>query len=288
MASRYLGDNFDIHGGGLDLIFPHHENEIAQSEAASGKPFANIWMHHGLTRVNTKKISKSDASQEMQAALTKMTLHNLLEECDGEHIRFFVLSTQYRRPIEYSDQELESKKKGLETFYRLFERVERVSGSSPYDSVPQPRTSSCAGIASKSLADACMEHLEAFFRAMDDDFNTAGALAALFDFAGSVNRFIEQEKLESEGSPQSKKDALLAASILVAAARLIGLFLEPPARAVSDSDGVADQAMQVLIKIRQHLRKKKDFETSDMIRDLLAEANITLEDLPDGTIWRAN
>jgi cysteinyl-tRNA synthetase len=288
MASRYLGDNFDIHGGGLDLIFPHHENEIAQSEAASGRPFANIWMHHGLTRVNTKKISKSDASDEMQAALTKMTLHNLLEECDGEHIRFFVLSTQYRRPIEYSDEELESKKRGLETFYRLFERIERVCGGSPYDSVPEPRASSCAEISSKSLAVMCPEHLDAFFRAMDDDFNTAGALAALFDFAGSVNRFIEHEKLDSGGSPQAKQDALMAASILVATARLIGLFLEPPVQASAAGDGVADQAMQVLIKIRQHLRAKKDFETSDLIRDLLAESKITLEDRPEGTSWRAD
>ncbi|MFQ5495711.1 MAG: cysteine--tRNA ligase, partial [Phycisphaerae bacterium] len=133
MAMRYLGDTFDIHGGGLDLVFPHHENEIAQAEGATGKPFANVWMHNGLTRMNTKKISKSEADPEMQAALARMTLHNLLDRYPGELIRFFVLSTQYRRPIEYSEEEIESKRKGLDTFYRLFERIERVCGQSPYD-----------------------------------------------------------------------------------------------------------------------------------------------------------
>ena len=132
MAMRYLGETFDIHGGGMDLGFPHHENEIAQSEAATGKPFAKVWMHNGLTRLNTKKISKSDASAEMRAALSKMTLHNLLIEYTGELIRFFVLSTQYRRPIEYSEEEIESKRKGLDTFYRLFDRVERICGTSAY------------------------------------------------------------------------------------------------------------------------------------------------------------
>jgi len=289
MSTRYLGDTFDIHGGGLDLVFPHHENEIAQSEAATGKPFANIWMHNGLTRVNTKKISKSDASAEMQAALTKMTLHNLLEACSGEHIRFFVLSTHYRRPIEYSDEELESKRKGLYTFYRLFERVERICGTSPYDAAsrsPEPRASAGASAQAEGLASAGEELTTEFARAMDDDFNTAGAIAALFDFAGAVNRFIEEHKLETAGSDADRNGALAATAHVIATARLIGLFLEPPAKKTAAADGLGEKAMQVLIDIRRHLRKKKDFETADMIRDKLAEAKITLEDRPDGTIWR--
>jgi cysteinyl-tRNA synthetase len=146
MASRYLGDTFDIHGGGLDLVFPHHENEVAQSECANGKPFAKYWLHHGLTRVNTKKISKSDASPEMQAALAKMTLHNLLAEYPGELVRFFVLSTHYRRPIEYTAEEFDSKRKGLDTFYRLFERVERLAGC-PYAAADsEPRASARADL----------------------------------------------------------------------------------------------------------------------------------------------
>ena len=161
-------------------------------------------MHNGLTRVNTKKISKSDAEPEMQAALLKMTLHNLLAEYPGELMRFFVLSTHYRSPIEYSTEEIESKRKGLYTFYRLFERVERICGVSPYDDVPsiagsapspepqasacansapssEPRSSARADIQSPELATLCDEQQTAFQRAMDDDFNTGNAIAGLAD-----------------------------------------------------------------------------------------------------------
>jgi cysteinyl-tRNA synthetase len=299
MSSRYLGETFDIHGGGLDLIFPHHENEIAQSESASGKTFAKCWMHHGLTRVNTKKVSKSDASPEMVAALQKMTLRNLLAEYSPELIRFFVLSTQYRRPIEYSEQEIESKRRGLDTFYRLFERVERVSGKSPFRDVPElprcsesdrgPLVATCATIGDESLKVACIELFEKFHQAMDDDFNTAGAIAAMFDFAPAVNRCIEQYKLESasDATDARREDVHSATQHLIAVARTLGLFLDPPPRRTPEGDdGLADKAMQVLIEVRQHVRKKKDFETADLIRDLLAKERITLEDRPDGTIWR--
>ncbi len=299
MAMRYLGDTFDIHGGGLDLIFPHHENEIAQSESATDQPFAKCWMHHGLTKVNTKKISKSDASPEMQAALAKMTLHNLLDTYPGELLRFFVLSTQYRRPIEYSEEEIESKRKGLDAFYRLFERVERITGTSPYVKASEPRASAradtqgsapasiTASITNEALAKACADCAAQFEKAMDDDFNTAGALATFFELAPAVNKFIDQEGLETGGSDQAKADALAGAASLIATARLIGVFLDPPEADEAGGDDLTDSVMQVLIQIRQHLRKsKKDFETSDMIRDLLAEQKITLEDRPDGTLWR--
>ena len=307
MAMRYLGDTFDIHGGGMDLIFPHHENEIAQSESATNQPFAKIWMHNGLTRVNTKKISKSDADPEMQTALAKMTLHNLLAAYPPELIRFFVLSTQYRRPIEYSEEELESKRKGLDTFYRLFERVERVTGVSPYDhvptllSAPEPRaklnpdwSGARADIQSESLATACDEQYTRFKQAMDDDFNTAGAIAALFDFAAAINRFIEQEKLETPPSEprasaraSQQKDTLRTTRKLIAISRLIGMFIDPPKKKSTGDDGMTDRVMQILIQVRRHVRQKKDFETADMIRDMLAKENITLEDRPDGTTWRA-
>jgi len=310
MASRYLGDTFDIHGGGMDLIFPHHENEIAQSQCASGQTFAKYWMHHGLTRVNTKKISKSDASPEMQAALSKMTLHNLLDEYPGELIRFFVLSTQYRRPIEYSVEEIESKRKGLVTFYRLFERVERLCNASPYDTADKNRTASqtqfagaCEDVTDASVVEAWRQALEAFTRAMDDDFNTAGAIASLFDFAGRINAFIEKSGIERslsssspapQGSPHAdskgdsaRKDALTAAGALISLARLIGVFLEPQGKKAGNDNGLAEKAMQVLIEIRKHLKTKKDFETADLIRDRLGQNGITLEDRPDGTIWRA-
>lgn len=282
MAMRYLGETFDIHGGGMDLIFPHHENETAQSETCTDKPFARYWLHHGLTRFNTKKVAKSDTDPEMQAALQRMTLHNLLAVYPGELIRFFVLSTHYRRPIEYSEAEIESKRKGLDTFYRLFERVERVCGVSPYAA-----PTADDALAAATLATACDEQAAEFVRAMDEDFNTAGAIAALFEWAGAVNRHIEQERLESGGADAAKRDALHAASRLIATARTIGLFLDPPPDKSAADNGLMDKAMQVLIHVRQHLRKKKDFESADLIRNLLAERKITLEDRADGTVWRA-
>ena len=289
MAMRYLGETFDIHGGGVDLVFPHHENEIAQSESATGKPFAKIWMHNGLTKVNTKKISKSDADPEMQAVLQQMTLHNLLEEYPGEVIRFFILSTQYRSPIEYSQAEIAGKRKGLDTFYRLFERVTRLCGASPYDKATElgePGDDPGAGVRSDALAHSCVEQTALFKKAMDDDFNTAGAIAALFDFAGTINRVIEQEKLESGGSDFAKADVLTATARLISVARLIGVFLDPPDATAAGSDGLLDKAMNVLIQVRQHVRKNKDFATADLIRDLLKEQGITLEDRADGTGWR--
>ncbi len=311
MAMRYLGDKFDIHGGGLDLVFPHHENEIAQSESATGQPFARYWMHNGLTRINTKKISKSDADPQMQAALSRMTLHNLLENYSGELIRFFVLSTHYRRPIEYSEEEIESKRKGLFAFYRLFERVERLSGRSPYaDARLEEKVSSAA------LARAISEYTADFERSMDDDFNTAGAIASLFELASAINRFIDEERLESDGLAAggtlepggtlaasgaleasgtlegARHDALVATGQLIAVARLIGMFLEPPSDRVAGvsqrgrSDALTGTVMDVLIQVRKHLRKKKDFDTADLIRNLLSDRNIVLEDRPDTTTWR--
>lgn len=294
MAMRYLGETFDIHGGGLDLVFPHHENEVAQSESATGKPFAKYWLHNGLTRFNTKKVAKSDADPEMQAALVKMTLQNLLAAYPGELIRFFVLSTHYRRPIEYSETEIESKRKGLDTFYRLFERVERLSGQSPYTVSAESWAEQGPGapgagadIQSRILASAKEQYATAFSQAMDDDFNTAGAIAALFELATAINRFIEEEKLETEPKASARADALQAVVSLIALGRLIGLFLEPPAKLTASDDGVADRAMKVLIEVRGHLRKKKDFESADLIRNLLAGQKIALEDRPDGTVWRA-
>jgi cysteinyl-tRNA synthetase len=288
MSMRYLGESFDIHGGGMDLIFPHHENEIAQSECGTGRPFAKYWMHNGLTRFNTKKISKSDV--EMAAALAKMTLSTLLDQWGGELLRFFILSTHYRRPIDFSDEELESKRKGLATFYRLFERVERITGRSPYEDA-HPTTEDLGGFGavsaeSKQLTDEVMADRERFLQAMDDDFNTAAALAALFDLAGRINRYIDSQKLESGGDEERRALALEATRQVVALGRLIGLYLRPPQSAVGADAGLVNDLMQVLIDVRAHCRKHKDFAAADMIRKRLTDLSITLEDRADGTGWR--
>jgi len=287
MSVRYLGETFDIHGGGMDLIFPHHENEIAQSETAHEKPFAKYWMHHGLTRFNTKKVSKSDAN--MADALKKMTLSRLLEDHGGELIRYFVLSTHYRRPIEFSDAEIESKRRGLSSFHRLFDRIARVCGKSPYD---DPTTSldaweqvdkqSCSSFAAD--VDAFVAR---FFTAMDDDFNTAAAIASMFECATRINRFIEESGLESTGNenPAGLSVAYASVQTLMSLGRLHGLFSKAP-EAAGGGDELVEQLMQILIAARSAAREAKQFGIGDMIRDELSKAGVTLEDRTDGTLWR--
>src|SRR5262249_16567449 len=149
---------FDIHGGGMDLIFPHHENEIAQSETCFDKTFAKYWLHNGLTRFNTKKISKSDA--EMAKRMEELVLSNLLKRHPPELIRFFILSTDYRRPIAFSEEEIAAKKKGLESFYRLFERIERVTRQDPFaggDALEQVH-SSAESQREQAFVQECLDH----------------------------------------------------------------------------------------------------------------------------------
>jgi cysteinyl-tRNA synthetase len=222
-----------------------------------------------------------------------MTLHVLLKQHAPELIRFLVLSTHYRSPIEWSDAELAAKRKALDSFHRLFERVQRITGASPYDGVPplayDASSPTCVVETSPhdegALRGVCGETTQRFVAAMDDDFNTGNAIAALFEFASAINRHIETAKLESEPQESACADLLGATRRLVGLGRLIGLFLEHPAKSGVD-DGLTDAVMQVLIQVRQHVRKNKDFATADMIRDRLKEQGITLEDRPDGTIWR--
>ena len=287
MSTDILGETFDIHGGGMDLIFPHHENEIAQSEAATGRPYVKYWMHNGLTRFNTKKVSKSDP--EMQAALAKMTLKNLLQEYDGELLRYFVLSTHYRRPIEYSPAEIESKRKGLTAIYRLFERVERVCGESPYGSA-----ATIAELTGKEPNDAARQFAEdvkgfetRFIEAMDDDFNTAAAIATLFELNNKINSYIEAQGVEKTDGQAHRPVVLGATRQLVELGRILGLFSKP--RTKSDGNGadagLLNEVMQVVIDVRQACKKNKAYDLADLIRDRLKDAGVTLTDRPDGTTW---
>jgi len=277
---RYLGESFDIHGGGLDLVFPHHENEIAQSESATGKTFSKYWLHHGLTRFNTKKISKSDP--EMQAALERMVLSTLLKTYSGELLRYFILSTHYRRPIEFSPEEIEGKRKGLTTFYRLFDRIERLTKKSAYAvaGVPDGKEPS-AGALDQELGD----YRNRFLDAMDDDFNTAAAIAVLFEMAGRVNRYIDETDLERDATDEGRETALNATGRLVGLGRLLGLFIEPQVAEAGQDSELVDKIMQVMIEIRQHCRANKDFATADLIRDRLKAEGVVLEDRPGGTGW---
>ncbi|MEE9294002.1 MAG: cysteine--tRNA ligase [Phycisphaerae bacterium] len=285
MSMRYLGETFDIHGGGLDLIFPHHENEIAQAECATGKTFANYWFHNGLTRFNTKKVSKSD--QAMQDALKKMTLGTLLDSYGGELLRYFVISTQYRRPIEFSEAEIESKRKGLSNFHRLFERIERICGKTAYTD-PASSNNEWASAPKSEFADFGADadrFIERFHEAMNDDFNTAAAVAAAYELTTRINRFVEQQKLETTGSETAKAVAYAATRALLDLGRMLGLFISPPEEKAG-GDRMVATLMNILIDARSRAKKAKQFEMADAIRDQLAEAGVTLEDRPGETGWR--
>lgn len=320
MSMNLLGETFDIHGGGMDLVFPHHENEIAQSETATGRCFAKYWMHNGLTRFNTKKIAKSDP--EMAALMEKMVLTRLLDEYGGELLRYFILSTHYRRPIDFSPEEMEAKRKGLTTFHRLFDRIERITKGTVYGDSPSTEHAPSPGApAVKAFADEVLAFRSRFIEVMDDDFNTAAAIAVLFELAARINRFIDEQKLEVQAPPEPSGAALAAGRQLVELARLLGLFLEPPAEnetkpaealvdagrvqavvaeiekhcreanlaeiadALAGRAGTVDELMRVLIDVRQHCRKSKNFQVADLIRDKLAGIGITLIDRATGTEW---
>jgi len=285
MSMKYLGETFDIHGGGMDLIFPHHENEIAQSECLNGKPFATFWLHHGLTRFNTKKISKSDV--EMAQAMSQLVLTHLLDTHGPELLRYVILSSHYRSPLEFGDETIAAARKGLQTFHRLFERIERLTSRSAFDintRLEQMR-SSAAGASAAEFVEQCFSQQLAFLAAMDDDLNTAAAIGVLHEFAGGINRYIETARLELAADEEGRGLAEAGVGSLMALGRLLGLFEQPPQR-MSGGDGLAAGLIELLIDTRRRARELKQYELGDLIRDRLAAMGVVLEDRPGKTEWR--
>ncbi|MBN1910929.1 MAG: cysteine--tRNA ligase [Pirellulales bacterium] len=303
MSGRILGKTFDIHGGGLDLVFPHHENEIAQSESAHGCPMAKYWMHNGLMQAsdevgkvggrNTRTATEGDLASQEAGKISKSkgssAFSEMLEVFPGETIRFFLLSTHYRRPIDFSNSRIEEVGTGLETFYRFFQRYERVAGESFYDlAAAETREKGDFKPGKDALLADVAKHRQAFLDAMDDDFNTGGGTAALFDLVRRLNKFVDQEKLEAS---TDGKDAALAslkqgATTLRELGSALGLFLKPVEAPAEADDDLVGGLMDLLIEIRANARKNKDFATADRIRDALGELGITLEDRPGGTGWQ--
>lgn len=298
MAQRLLGDTIDIHGGGLDLRFPHHENELAQSESATGKQFARVWMHNGLLKMGSGKMAGSVGNV--------LNVVDALKHVSGEALRFFMLSTHYRSPIDLGEWDpksgtippgLENAKKGHEAFLRLGERYDRVTGKKFYEqSVP---TAAVAGRTFKRPEFG--ELLTRFFEFMDDDFNTGGAVAVLFEMVTTLNRLADAAKLDdpakadADGKAAFEEGALLAKEM----GQVLGLFFEAPKSALDGGDQVVAGLMQLVIELRNNLRaeakkittkddptKKMLFGQTDIIRQRLTELGITLEDRPTGTTWR--
>ena len=281
MSLRYLGETFDIHGGGDDLKFPHHENELAQTECCTGKTFVKYWMHNGLTKIRTKAASGEWKAEKMSKSLgNTIDAAGLLDQHGSDGIRYLLLSTHYRSPIEFSDDALASAKKSISVFVRSIERVEKLNPSDTLKTAAGKGWSFDDAQRSDALS---KPYVDKFVAAMDDDFNTAGAVAALHELTGAINGAIEKSGVEQAADAASVAIVSDAAKTLRHLAALLGLTLTPEKQ---QEDGLADPLMQLVIRLRQTARKEKNFAMADAIRDGLTEIGITLEDKKDGTFWR--
>ncbi len=253
MAMKYLGETFDVHGGGQDLIFPHHENEIAQSEACTNKPFANFWTENGLVNLGGAKMSKSDGNF--------FFIEDIAAQVDPETTRFYLMSTHYRSPIEFS---LERLKEAGVAYQRLRTPLERAGA---WTATPGPAPGGELGVA---VADA--DRL--FHEAMDDDFNSAMALGYLFDLSRAVNRALDEA--EAAGGGSARTEAVEGARKLFELGSMLGLFWKAPAGEDWDVNILS------LANERIEARKAKDWKKSDELRDRLAELGVVVEDGKSG------
>ncbi len=268
MSSSLLGDSFDIHGGGRDLIFPHLENEIAQSEAANDKPFAKYWIHNGFVNVNQEKMSKSLGNF--------FTIRDILKQYDPEVVRFFILSAHYRSPIDFSDQNLVEAQAGLSRFYEAL-----LSADQMLEGATEEPAESSAGT-----------ELEAKFRAaMDDDFNSALAIAHLFEGVRTMNRLCATKKFRKKAELVAQVRDLRASVLKLGA--VLGIYNSDPAAWLErvKMAGLAKLDISVAeieaqIEARKQARIDKDFARSDEIRDGLAARGIELLDTAQGTNWK--
>lgn len=257
MSTKYLGDTIDIHGGGQDLEFPHHENEIAQSEAKTGKKFVNYWLHNGFVTVgkDQEKMSKS--------LHNFVTVHDILKEVDPQVLRFFMASVQYRRQINYSEENLKQAATILDRFKNTLTNINyRLEDDTASEAAPD-------------LAKAIEETEQKFVTAMDDDFNVQNALTAIYDLLPAVNANANSEKADKETLTLFEKK--LAAWLLV-----FGVDTE---KLCAQNAGSNDDEIEELVKKRDQARANKDWATSDKLRDQLKEMGITIQDTPQGTRW---
>ncbi len=257
MSNKYLGQDFDIHGGGADLVFPHHENEIAQSKAANGGGFAHYWLHNGFITVNEEKMSKSLGNFFL--------LRDILAKFPGEVVRFYLLSTHYRSPIDFADDKLQVAQKSLERIHTSWHLYQEAGERA----VPGQE---------EAIVAQLEQNRTEFIAAMDDDFNTALAISCVFNFCRELNAYLQQHSAPAQG-------------VLAAAEQLFGDFdavlgMIIPQEKVAG--GLEDDLMSLIIRIRQEARAKKDWATADAIRDGLKEIGVVLEDTPQGPRWKKN
>lgn len=267
MSSHYLGATFDIHGGGLDLLFPHHENERAQSIAANGGDFARYWVHNGFVTVESEKMSKSLGNF--------LTIRDGLKTCHPEVLRAFLLSKHYRSPLDFSKTAISEFQSAMVRMYRTVQRVDELLGEA---------RSGGEGISSQRLQEGSSPFMDQFIQVMDDDLNTAGAVGLLFERIKEMNRLMDLGDSESLSRLESDRRDLLSA------ARVLGLLQEVPAEFVASLSapamGLAGEEIERMIEERARARAEKRWSDADAIRKELKESGIILEDGPRGTTWR--
>jgi cysteinyl-tRNA synthetase len=283
LKEKGFGDTLDIHGGGLDLQFPHHENELAQSESHTGHTFAKYWMHNGLLRMGKGKMAGSVGNV--------INVADALQKVSGEVLRFFVISTHYRSPIDLGDFDpktqdippgLAAAKKSYDAFARIAERYGRVTGEDFYKlNVP---TSADGKHAFKR--DEFNTFRSRFLEHMNDDFNTGGAVGVLHELASTINRLADAGKLDnsSVADAAAKADFVEGVKLMKELGNVLGLFLEAP-KAAGGGDQLVNGLMKLFIDMRAEARKSKNFAIADRIRAGLGELNVVLEDRADGTTW---
>jgi cysteinyl-tRNA synthetase len=282
MSMKYLGEGFDIHGGGQDLIFPHHENEMAQAEAYSGRPFARYWLHSGMLNIDREKMSKSLGNIK--------GLREVLADYEPDAVRMLMLGTHYRSPLSFSDGSLEEARSALERIrncrFNLDDMTRRYRGGK-------------AGLFRSEQETGLVHFLndseEEFKRHMDDDFNSAAALGVVFDVVKETNSYLET--VESVSTPASKLVLLEAERVLDELCGTLGLFQDPEAWEPGVGEGEVhaegeragpevERLIGLLLEVREEARAQKDFSLADRIRDGLAGMGVRVEDVRDGFRWR--
>ncbi|WP_342662851.1 cysteine--tRNA ligase [Halobacteroides halobius] len=263
MSTKYLGAKFDIHTGGVDLTFPHHENEVAQSEAHCGNQVVKYWLHNGYINIDGEKMSKSLGNF--------FTTREILEEYSPAVVRFFLISKHYRSPINFSDQALEEAKAGLERLENTVDKLDHLLKQEPIE----------GELNGSHIKKVCKSKKEKFITAMNDDFNTALATGALYELARELNRFISKDDFELTADV---KESLQLAKDLFAelATDVLGILTE---REVANQ-GLVGPLVELLLDLREDLRTKQEYQLADKVRDELAELDIEVKDTPQGTEWK--
>jgi cysteinyl-tRNA synthetase len=275
MSTELLGPTLDIHGGGKDLIFPHHENELAQTEAYTGKTFVRYWVHNGFVTLNREKMSKSLGNF--------LTIREMLSRYHPEVVRLFLLSSHYRSPLDYSEETIRRTEDGLTRLYSTLDQLSRQGANQGVEPKPEP------GEGGKALRDPLNTFHQKFETAMSDDFNTARAIGYLFDLVKKINRVL----MENPGLALSRdlRDRILQETGRVG--EILGILKEPPAQFLDNlkrtrarAADLDEERIEALVAERNEARRMKDWARADAIRRELTDMKVTLLDSPEGTTWK--